>query len=504
MNKVGEADAKYQAAEEPSMDRLPVSDPIVEAVHTSASVLIRLIDDAERPEVWASVRNVATALRWSAMTRPRLPSEHPDGIGPQLVFLRSERRRLSDSVAPTTLRALEMLVEAASSLVAPGDDELAEQIVASAEDAAPGTGCVVLVNAAARAIAEAALSHRLPDTVFLTPRQFTSGHFWKQAVVVGVSSWYPNALFSAPRAEEVVLVHHRWLHDQTEVPGLFGAASARRLVVAMPVQNPARLLPEIVRPPVEQLDWADIEPVDGQPKDNDPSDDVPARLVLLAGGFGFYLEDDADRIRGLDLSRSRGRWIRQLPVADLGQDSVVVLRRGGSERDLLRPRVSRLLGEDECQVRARQAQWKGILAERLSAGGLSGLRRALNMPELTHQYARYWAGDVSICPRASTFTKLLEHLQVPAPEACFEAARKLLNAHLGAGRQLSRDLEALVDDTVASRLEASDSVTLYLGAESGATAITLFRVIAVSPEIVTVPAAAVRSPLKMKGTQWLG
>jgi hypothetical protein len=363
---------------------------------------------------------------------------------------------------------------------------------------------VVLVNAAARNSAQAALGRRLPGTVFLTPRQFIAGGLWTRAVIVGVSAWYPDALFTAPRAEKAVLVHHRWLRDQAAVPGLFDTAAARPLAVAMPEQSPTRLAPDMIRPPIEQLDWASIEPEGGQPKDNDPSDDVPARLVLLAGGFGFYLEDDADRIRGLDPSCTAGKWIRQLPVSGLGPDTIVVLRRAGSERELLRPRVTTLLGDDEPQVRARQAEWKRLLAERLRADGLGDLRRGLNMPALTLQYARYWAGSVSISPHAPTFAKLLEYLRVPEPQAYTDAAKKLFNAHLSAGVQLSKELEALVDETVVSRLESSDSVTLSLGTGSGITQMTLFRVIAVCPDTVTIPAVALRSPLKMKGTQWLG
>jgi hypothetical protein len=255
---------------------------------------------------------------------------------------------------------------------------------------------------------------------------------------------------------------------------------------------------------VKELDWASIEPVGGQPSDNDPSDDVPARLILLAGGFGFYLEADADRIRGLDQLRASGRWIRQLPVAGLGPDTVVVLRRAGSERELLQPRIDTLLGDDGPQVRSRQAEWKNALTERLLVGGLRDLRRAVSMPGLTLQYARYWAGSVSISPRQPTFSRLLEYLQMPEPETCIEAARKLFNAHIGAGRQLSRDLEALVDDSVVNSLESSDSMTLSLDDGTGATQITLFRVVAVCPTTVTIPAAALRSPLRMKGTKWLG
>jgi hypothetical protein len=502
MNRLREADAKYRAAETPRIDRIQVADPAVETCCAAASALVRMIDDAERPPAWASVRNAATALRWSVLTRPRLPSAGPDDVGAQLAVLRSEQRRLS-AADPAALTELQTAVDAANSLAAASGDELAEQIVTGIRGDS-GTGCVVLVNAAARRSAEAALGGRLPSTVFLTPRQFIGGGLWNRAVVVGLSAWYPDATFTAPRAQKTALVHHRWLRDQAAVPGIFDGAAAYPLSLALPQQCPDRLIPDIVRPPVKELDWGSIEPVGGQPRDNDPSDDVPARLVLLAGGFGFYLEADADRIRGLDPLQASGRWIRQLPVAGLGPDTVVVLRRAGSERELLQPRINTLLADDQHQVRSRQAEWKNLLSERLRRGGLRDLRRAVSMPDLTLQYARYWAGSVSICPRSSTFSKLLQYLQVSDPQACSEAARKLFNAHLGAGRQLSKDLEALVDDSVVNRLESSDSVTLSLDTGTGATQITLFRVIAVCPNTVTIPAAALRSPLRMKGTKWLG
>lgn len=500
MNLLREADARYVAAATPNLTRVPVQDPAVEACTAAATALVRLIDDAGRPPEWSSARNAATALRWSLVTRPRLSSDSPDGWETQVRELRSELRRAART-ASAELHALETLVDSASSLQ--GDDELAEQIAASVR-AVPGTTCVVLVNAAARTSAETVLGERLPGAAFLTPRQFSVGGIWTRAVVVGVSAWYPDTVFTAPRAEQTVLVHHRWLHDQAEVPGLFGTAASHALAVPLPQQNIPRFGHETIQPPVQQLDWTSIEPIGGQPTDSDPTDDVPARLILLAGGFGFYLEEDADRIRGLDPSRSAGKWIRQLPVAGIGPDTVVILRRAGSERELLQPRINDLLGSDGPHVRARQAEWKGMLAERLGAGDIRGLRRALDMTDLTLQYARYWASSVSIFPRPRTFRRLLEYLRVPDPEAYVTAARTLFNAHLGAGKQLSKELEALVDDSVVLALESSDSVTLSLGEGSAATQITLFRVIAVCPHTVTIPAAALRWSLRMKGTQWLG
>jgi len=383
-------------------------------------------------------------------------------------------------------------------------DELADQIVTSARDGLRATTCVVLVGTAARQATESALAAQLPGVRFLVPRQFLGGRVWDRAVILGISAWFLDELFTAPRCGELILVHHRWLRDRREVPGLFAGIGAESLDVELPRQVETRIDRVDVRPPVDGVDWASIEPVGGKPQDNDPSDDVPAHLVLLAGGFGFYLDQDADTIRGLDPACADGQWIRQMPATDLGPDSVVVLRKGVSERETLRPRISEILGEAERTVREHQACWKGILTARLASGGLHGIRRAVGRSDLTFQYARYWAGPNCISPRQPAFVKLLEHLGVPDTAGCLAAAKQLYSAHHTAGRQLAKELERSVDGAVIQRLNTEDSVTLSIGSGTGSAQTTLFKVIAVSPELTTVPAAALRTALKLKGTEWLG
>jgi hypothetical protein len=124
------------------------------------------------------------------------------------------------------------------------------------------------------------------------------------------------------------------------------------------------------------------------------------------------------------------------------------------------------------------------------------------MPRLTHTYASYWAGKNCISPRQPAFGKLLVHLGIEDVQTCVNAARKLYSAHHKAGQQLVKELGDNIDDNVLHRLETEDSVTLSVGTGIGSLQITLFKVVAVSPDTTTVPAAALRTALKLRGAEW--
>lgn len=503
MSLLEAAVARYGAAERSVITRIPVHEPLAEAAYMAATALIKRIDERNRPAVWSSTRNAAAALRWSLVTRP-LGGRHGNGTAAlALRTLADTAKRLAGNTDPGTFELLQHVIGTAERL-GDGSSQLADAITASAKGGRPADSCVVLLNTAARTEAEAAIGLYLPRTAFLTPRQFLTGRVWNRSVLVGVSYWYPDELFTAPRSRELVLVHHRWLWDRKRVHGLFGDKGIDKgvTVVIPPVHTATRARIEL-HSPMNDLDWSAVEPEGGKPQDSDPSDDVPAHLVLLRGGYGFYLEQDAETLRGLGPVGPDGQRIRQMPVADLTTDSVVLLRDGGSEREMLLPLITRILGEEEVRVRACQTQWKDALAARLASGGLAGIRRAVEQPRLASAYVRYWAGSTCISPRKSTFVRLLEHLGIEDPEEYVAAAGKLYSAHHKAGRQLAQQLMDSVDESVVSKLDVEDSVTLSVGPGSTSVRMTLFKIVAVSPDVTVVPAAALRTALKMKDTAWL-
>lgn len=501
MSRLAEAAVKYRAAAELRVNRLVVDDPVVRKVCATVSAFVARVDDRGRPAVWAEARNAAAALRWLLLTRPLGAPGGPEGMNAALGVLRTQVRRLAERVDPALLEELRRVVEAADGLV-----DLPDRLgglVATATQDASGSVCVISTGLSARHEAQRVLGPRLPGVTFLGPRQFLNGPVWGRAVVIGISSWFPDELFTAPRCTELVLIHHDWLRDRTKVFGLFSTAGGTGTQLDLPAQSKTDAASEDIRPPVETVDWSVVEPIGGKPRDSDPSDDVPARLVVLAGGYGFYLDADADTIRGVDPVGSTGRWVRQLPASDLGAGSIVLLRKGFSERDTLLPRIRAILGEQEEGVRKQQELWKGALRRQLAVGGLPAIQRALDMPRLTHAYASYWAGKNCISPRQPAFGALLVYLGIEDVQACVDAAKKLYSAHHKAGQQLVKELGDSIDDNVLRRLETEDSVTLSVGSGSSSLQITLFKVVAVSPDTTTVPAAALRTAMRLRGAEWL-
>ena len=190
--------------------------------------------------------------------------------------------------------------------------------------------------------------------------------------VIGPCGWFPEYVFSAPRAAAVHIVSYRWIRDGWKPGPLFlhSSDSARdrsssHSIGSMPHIRaeatgngsvPADLLPPDLVPPLPVFGFNGSS--NGQSHSDHAGETVPARLCHLGGGRAVLVAaDEGASSLVIDASEFGHATVRRVPVDELEQGLYLLLRTSGGG-DFIAPLANRILGALAAKRRSEQAEWK--------------------------------------------------------------------------------------------------------------------------------------------------
>lgn len=348
----------------------------------------------------------------------------------------------------------------------------------------------------------------VPVEVFV-PTSLREGAPLETLVVSGQAQFYPDAVFSAPRAESVAIVRFSWLGDIVEsAPLLPGAENAPLRIrhFALPSEQPPSAQPadEEFEPAIE---WSTILSDSGPtgPAEFEP-DHVDARLFALAGYFAVYLEvDEGPGLLVVDPEADREHRLGRKQTRDVEVGDFLLLRKERSEYEFLEDTANRLLGSQAASLREAQAAWKRALRARVRIRGVDGVARDLSARGCSVQNVRYWANSASIrTQRARDFEILADYLGLRDEAADLWAKMgRIVAAHRVAGFRIRKNLIELVRTADLGELATFGMVELDLP-EHEAGALGVFRVESLAPEESAIARRMLRVPFAVDRELWLG
>lgn len=444
-----------------------------------------------------------------------LPSGHPSALAADTASALQKHLMGCERIYPGLAEPARGLLELMSSLAkansSPLLDAVWELAVAAEEE---GKTVAVLVKDQRLAAATETVFADEPDLRGLkvaVPAQMRGGQCFGQIIAAGSNRWFPMHVFSAPRAQEIHLVHYSWISNESRLEPMFrgssgGAAHWTADGTGSKSGSAGRLHAEELVP---VFDW---DKALARARRNSPAgpafEEVSARLSLLEDGWAVFLEaDDTATVQVIDLEEDQALQLKRVPVSRLEPGTFAILRTEGGG-DYIVPLADRILGEAAGYLRGLQRKWKQLLREAIRERGLAAAAaqlRRYGSRIATEQNIRNWMSPRSIKPHYyEDFAAVMRLIGLRNwAKEYWEAMDTILRAHGKAGQRIRKLLLAEVLKTDPQDLEKHGRKDFNL-AEAAGSVLSAFRVEGTSAQSVMVSPGRIGRPFKLEGGLWQG
>jgi len=358
-----------------------------------------------------------------------------------------------------------------------------------------------------------AASHRLRKARVVSARQLREAQLCDVLVAIGPCGWFPDYVFSAPRAARIHVVSFRWIRDPWKPGPVFlnGSGSAtdksrKHYIGALPQitgqaasTNPAvpGLQPLDLLPPLPPFGKAGSRIAGLQPSAGEET--LPAKFCHLSGGRAVFVsaEEGASSLV-IDLSEIGDSAVGRVPADELEPELYLLLRTSGGG-DFIAPLADRILENRAEERRAQQAEWKdrlvaaaqdrfGTLSRRELAARVARDLRSQNLSEARPANVHYWMSSKCIHPRnEEDFTAILAFAGLAdKTRELWEAMGEIERAHRMAGHAIRQMLLQRIATSSLEPLERDGEMAFDLGEQDGGT-LSAFQIMDISAEEFEVP-----------------
>lgn len=357
-----------------------------------------------------------------------------------------------------------------------------------------------------------AATDSLRSIELVVPSQLRSSTCYKKLVVIGPTRWFPEYIFSAPRAPDIQIVHYNWIRDKWKPEPVFIGSIKVAESAIFPILNPEKandtignevvinhLEPEEILLP--SINWNQITKGFVHPSlvSLDIEDeDTEAWLFLLEGGEAVFLDAEA---KAMVIDLEEDEFVKRIPVVDI-EPGMFVLLRTSSGGDYIIPLADRILGENVQRTRELQNEWKTLLRQKVKSIGLLAVSK--NLVKLGSLLAnevnvRRWMLNSSIKPRSDKdFEAILRFVGVGNRlHQFYEAANLLDSAHRRAGKYIRKLLLKQVGQCDLPQLQRLGRMDFELDEADGGS-MTAFRVVDMDSELRMIPASKIAQPFEIE------
>lgn len=332
----------------------------------------------------------------------------------------------------------------------------------------------------------------------LAPADLRGRVTFSRLVAMGSPRWYPEYIFSAPRAPWIDVVSYRWIRGRWRPRAALVGARASMTVPAD--EEPEWEEAESFDEEWPAIDWAEIErranETLGQDTTGDSHDDVEARLFLVYGGQAVFLDaEEGSTCLAIDLFEEERSRVKRIRTEDLEPGMFVLVRTEGGG-DYVVPVADRILGDKATVYRAAQRDWKAKLRAAVRAAGLSevsGRLRELGLVRADEGNLRNWLSERSIATQEKNdFAAIMRlvGLDAVATDRYWSMMRGIRTAHLRAGMMIRRRLVERVKTADLPRLQKEGRLDFLLPEAEGGR-LSAFRVEGRAPATTTVHASRI-------------
>ena len=323
----------------------------------------------------------------------------------------------------------------------------------------------------------------------LVPAQLSQHECFEHLIVLGPARWFPDCIFTAPRAPRIDIMLYAWIRDTWKPTPLFiSSAPQTAQEPAFPVSHglPTTIDAESALPAIS---WSAIVQDARQTAEHDHNE-REALLFLLEGGGAVFLENEEQASVGIIDLTDNVKPVKRARTNELAPGMVVLLRtRGGG--DYIVPIADRILGPQAAIARAKQRQWKQLLRDSVLNEGATVSVEKLRMygSRIANETnLKNWMSDRNIKTAGfEDFNAIMTLIGKAAhAQTYWDTMGMIDQAHRKAGFHIRRLLIRQILAADLTQLQDHGTLKFTIQNEDGGS-ITAFRIEQVAPGAYQIP-----------------
>ena len=326
---------------------------------------------------------------------------------------------------------------------------------------------------------------------------------FENMVVIGPTRWHQPYVFSAPRAENILVLKYAWIRDNWKHQQVFTEPLKQKIsklmqsVIDEPFDSSA-LEPSVLLPPLFDFQHLQRQITEAS-KGHNEVDYVQAKLFLLEEGWVVPLgADDTSSILVIDLGDLISP-IRKIKVNEIEPGIFVLLRTTGGG-DFIVPVADQIMGKEGVKAREYQRKWKSLLRGKIISDGYEKIITDLQeygSSRANYMNIRNWMSERSIKTEyKNDFYAILKLLNLEEKKDLYwELMEQIDHAHRKAGHIIGKMLLDKVKNSDLRILKRTGKMDFELESENGIS-ITAFQVKDISPDKIQVLPLQLGNPIR--------
>jgi len=483
--------------------------PALKAFCIALDQLEHILGELSEDEYWITFLRQARRYRFQMCAAPFSPDQQRKITQELVSNLRHHLRHCDQMYADRLARLGHTILDQADFFAHASSNPLLDAVSAMCTDGGCADRALLVKDSRLIPVAEAALAtHESTRHVSVVcPSQLNSGHCYPQMIIMGPSRWYPDSVFSAPRANRLDVVRFAWISDRWQpsnaflgsiLPSIRHDSPEAGMTRELPSSDEFWLVPDGLLPAVNLMRALSAFESSSVESSCAGDDLVDARGYHLAGGMAVFLEtEEKASVLTIDPNEDDRRRVKRVPIGDIEPGIYILLRTSGSG-DYVVPIADRIMGSAAKRARERQRYWKDKLRALASHRGLletSILLLDHGSQVANEQNLRNWMSYRTI--RTQDKRDFIAIMRATGLEAetdlLWQEMGGIHTAHMRAGMEIRRLLLKQAAGTNLSELERAGQIEFALeGSDTGS--LTAFRVEEASNETALIPSHLLGRP----------
>lgn len=209
----------------------------------------------------------------------------------------------------------------------------------------------------------------------VSPANLRESICYSELYCFGAPRWFPEYVFSAPRAKQIHLIKHKWISGRWEPEFVFlnpyKPTGSRNMGIIMQDKS-TEVGDHILEDFLPRIDIKKIQDIATEQLINLVNDDdeiVIAKLFLLENDWATFLDtDESASVDIIDLDEDVTKRVSRVHVRDIQTGMYILLRTEGGG-DYIVSVADQLMGNFKEKARFEQRKWKALLREMVKLKG---------------------------------------------------------------------------------------------------------------------------------------